>query len=286
MESHQKTKELPDFNKIFKNKGYCLTHPLILLDKQKIASALEIKSIQFDLFNQIDSTNDYLKATSRINKLAICIAEMQTKGKGRFHRSWYSPSKQNIYLSLKYFFNRNISELAGLSLICGLAVCRAIETTYYLPLPIFIKWPNDIIYGSKKLAGVLIEIQAENHGFCSVVIGVGLNVNMQNNTDKKINQDWMSLINITEVYQDRNKLCAALINHLMHCLEEFKKYGFSLFENRWREKDYLFNKSLRLKSSQSEFQGIAAGINEQGNLILKFDGSQKAFSSGDVILVK
>ncbi len=258
-----------------------------MLDKQKIVSTLEIKSIPLELLEQVDSTNDYLKIASHPNKLAICISEMQTKGKGCFHRQWHSPFGQNIYLSLKYSFNKDISELAGLSLVCGLAVCRTIETICHLSLPIFIKWPNDIICDNKKLAGILIEIQAETHGFCSVIIGIGLNVNMQNDTDQKINHDWTSLINLTEAYHDRNELCTALINYLMHYLEAFEKHGFSFFQNPWQKKDYLFNKSLNLRSSQKEFQGIGAGINEQGNLILKLtDGFQKAFSSGDATLMK
>ncbi|WP_244896911.1 biotin--[acetyl-CoA-carboxylase] ligase [Candidatus Coxiella mudrowiae] len=289
MEIHKKLKNYQIPIKSLKTKGYCLAQPLTLLDKQKIVSTLEIKSIPLELFKQVDSTNDYLKTASHPkshpNKLAICISEMQTKGKGRFYRPWHSPFGQNIYLSLKYSFDKDISELAGLSLVCGLVVCRTIETICHLSLPIFIKWPNDIICDNKKLAGILIEIQAETHEFCSVIIGIGLNVNMQNDADQKINKDWTSLINLTEAYYDRNKLCTALINYLIHYLETFEKHGFRFFQNPWREKDYLFNKFLSLKSNQNEFQGIGAGINEKGNLILKLtDGFQKAFSSGDATL--
>ena len=275
-----------------KIKSYYLTQsliqPLILLDKKKITSALETKSIQLELLKKIDSTNDHLKLVPYLNKIVICIAEMQTKGKGRFYRSWHSPFGQNIYLSLRYFFNKNISELLGLSLVCGLAVCRAIEIACHLSLPIFIKWPNDIMCGNKKLAGILVEIQAETHGFYSVIIGIGLNVNMQDDIKKKQNQDWTSLIHLTETYQNRNKLCTILINNLVHHLKDFEKYGLGFFQKLWEEKDYLFNKSLHLiKSSQNEFYGIGAGINEQGNLVLTLtDGSQKAFSSGDTILMK
>ena len=264
------------------------TQPLILLDKQKIGSALETKSIQLELLKKVDSTNDHLKIVPYLSKVVICIAEMQTKGKGRFYRSWHSPFGQNIYLSLRYSFNKNISKLLGLSLVCGLAVCRAIEITCHLSLPIFIKWPNDIICENKKLAGILVEIQAQTHEFYSVIIGVGLNVNMQNDIKKKPNQDWTSLMNLTETYQNRNKLCTTLINNLVHYLKDFEKHGLGFFQNLWKEKDYLFNKSLHLiQLRQNKFYGIGAGINEQGNLILTLtDGSQKAFSSGDATLMK
>ncbi|PMB54879.1 Biotin-protein ligase [Coxiella-like endosymbiont] len=272
--------------KSLKTKRYSLIQPLTLLDKQKIISTLGKTSILLDSLEQVDSTNNFLKTVSHPNKLGICIAEMQTKGKGRFYRPWYSPFGQNIYLSLRYSFNKDISELAGLSLVCGLAVCRTIETISHLSLPIFIKWPNDIICDNKKLAGILIEIQVETNRFCSVIIGIGLNVNMQNDANHKINQNWTSLINLTKTYYDRNKLCTALINDLLHYIKTFEKQGLSFFQNPWQKKDYLFNKFLRLQSSQKEFQGIGAGINEQGKLILKLtDGFKKAFSSGNTTLI-
>ncbi|MFW0039708.1 MAG: biotin--[acetyl-CoA-carboxylase] ligase [Coxiella endosymbiont of Dermacentor nuttalli] len=275
--------------KSLKNNGYYLTQPFVLLDKQKIiVSALKKKSIQLELLEKIGSTNDHLKIVSHKNKLVVCIAEMQIKGKGRFYRSWYSPFGQNIYLSLRYSFDKNISELTGLSLVCGLAVCCTIEKTCRFSLPVFIKWPNDIICENKKLAGILIEMQSGTHGFCLAIIGVGLNVNMQRDIKKKIDQDWTSLINVTKTYQDRNELCTELIKNLISYLEDFEKHGLIFFQNLWKEKDYLFNKSLYLiTSNQKEFHGIGSGINEQGNLILKLTGGlQKAFSSGEVTLMK
>lgn len=270
--------------KSLKNKGYCLDHPLILLEKEKIINPLK-GSILIELFEKVTSTNDYLKTLSN-NRYVVCIAEMQTKGKGRFNRTWHSPFAQNIYLSLKYSFNKDVSDLAGLSLVCGLSVCRAIETTCNLPKPIFIKWPNDIICDNKKLAGILIEIQAETNGFSSVIIGIGVNVNMKN-SEQKINQTWTSLINLTECYYDRNELCTSLIYCLIYYLKIFKKRGLIFFQDSWKQKDYLFNKALNIKSGQKKFQGIGCGINHKGNLIVKLtNGLKKEFSSGDTTLIK
>lgn len=270
-----------------KGKGYILQHPLLLLDKEKMEKGIKAKSVHIDLFEQIDSTNDHLKTIHNPSQVNICIAETQTKGKGRFQRPWHSPFGQNIYLSLKYSFNKDISELAGLSLVCGIAVCNSIEETCQLPHPILVKWPNDIICDDKKLAGILIEIEAETHGVCSVIIGIGLNTNMQKDDDKKINQGWTSIKNLTHTYQDRNLLCAVLINQLMDSLICFEKTGFSGFLRHWQKRDYLLNKPIRLKSGEREFLGTGLGVNEQGHLIIKLsDNSQKVFSSGDSTLLK
>lgn len=271
-----------------RGKSYLLQQPLFLLSKQKIKSAVKTKSLHIDLFEQIGSTNEYLKTIKNSNKLHICTAEMQTHGKGRFQRRWHSPFGQNIYLSLRYVFNKDVSALAGLSLVCGIAVCNAIETVCQFPQDILVKWPNDIICDDKKLTGILIEIQAETHGLCSVIIGIGLNTNMEAaDNDKKINQHWTSIKKLTGIYQDRNQLCSALINQLIDGLSSFEQKGFNPFLALWKKRDHLFEKPVRLKSGQQEFHGKGAGINEQGHLLLQLsDGSQRVFSSGNTTLLK
>ena len=287
MESHQETKKFSNFYPVFQNKRLPFVAAIILLSERKIKSAVKTKSLQFDLFKQIGSTNEYLKSIKNSNKLHICAAEMQTHGKGRFQRRWHSPFGQNIYLSLKYVFNKNISALAGLSLVCGIAVCNAIEAVCQLPQDILIKWPNDIICDDKKLAGILIEIEVEARELYSVIIGIGLNTNMEANNHKKINQHYTSIKKLTGIYQDRNQLCSALINQLIDVLSSFEAEGFNPFLTFWKKRDYLFEKPVRLKSGHREFYGKGAGINEQGCLLLQLsDGSQRVFFSGDTTLLK
>lgn len=261
---------------------------MFLLSKQKIKSAVKTKSIHIDLFEQISSTNEYLKSIKNSNKLNSCIAEMQTHGKGRFERKWHSPFGQNIYLSLRYLFDKDINALSGLSLVCGIAVCNAIETICQPPpQDILIKWPNDIICDDKKLAGILIEIEAETCESYSVIIGIGLNTNMEADNHKKISQRYTSIKKLTGIYQDRNQLCSALINQLIDVLFSFEKEGLNPFLTFWKKRDYLFGKLVRLKSSQQEFHGESAGINEQGHLLLRLsDSSQKVFISGNTTLLK
>lgn len=286
MENRPKTQKYEIPITADKSKGYRLERPFLLLDPQKIKNAVQAEPVRIDLFEQINSTNEYLKRVNHPQQLNICLAEMQTQGKGRFQRAWHSPFGQNIYLSLKYPFHKDVSELAGLSLVCGLAVCNAIEENCPLTKPIFVKWPNDIICEDKKLAGILIEIEAETHGFCSAIIGIGLNVNMEKEQDK-INQPWISIKNLTATDQDRNQLCAALINQLVNCIDCFEKKVLTNFWSSWKTKDYLLNKQIQLKSGRQELQGKSLGINPQGYLTVQLsDGSERIFSSGDTTLLK
>lgn len=267
-----------------KRKGYALLDPLVLLDKCAIQQSLT-HVIDIDIFESLPSTNDYLKSFKRLTQPKICLAEQQTHGKGRLNREWYSPFGQNIYFSCLYFMERDISELAGLSLIVSLAVIKLLNQ-YYIPNT-HVKWPNDILFQQCKLSGSLIEVEAESHGICRIIIGIGININMLSADDNNINQKWTSLRAITKNYFDRNKICALLIEILLIYLKKFEHFGFETFIQEWQAVDFLRDKQLSLKCGQREFKGLARGINHLGNLLLEVDhGIIKTFSSGDTSIIK
>lgn len=270
-----------------KGKGYLLATPLFLLNVEKIKKFIKKPLIEIAILEKVGSTNDYLKNNSDLsNKIKICIAEMQTQGRGRLNRLWHSPFGQNIYLSLRYTFQKDMSELSGLSLVIGLAVCNAIESIALLN-NLKVKWPNDIVVNNQKVAGILIDIHAESNGFCHVIIGIGINVNMQHALKKQIDQPWNSLYNLTGKYLDRNLLCASLINALIDYLEKFEQSGLSIFLNEWKEKDCLFGQTVSVMSGQQKMNGIGIGINDQGHFKLEMqDKIIKAFSSGDTSLLR
>lgn len=265
-----------------KGKGYALTEPLILLDKQKIQKKLTAK-IALDIFETLPSTNDYLKKLTS-NGLAICLSEEQTQGKSRMQRNWYSPFAQNIYFSLRYIFHQGLSELAGLSLVVSLAVLKTLRT--YHPQDITAKWPNDIYFMQQKLAGILIEVTGESHGQSVAIIGIGINANMQK-ANAALMQTWTSLQAITGKYIDRNELVASLINQLLIYLERLNQRGFADFIEEWISADCLMHKKIVMKNFQQEIAGQAIGINQHGQLLLELaDGSVRAFSSGDTSVKK
>lgn len=271
-----------------KGKGYKLEAPLILLEAQKIASLLDEDLIDIEVLEKVDSTNQYLKTKLNDSKrIKACIAEMQTQGRGRLNRQWHSPFGKNIYLSLLYPFQKDISELAGLSLVVSLALCRAIDIIIDQKEKMWIKWPNDLIVATQKVAGILIEIQGESNGFCQVIIGIGINVNMVDVSREVISQSWSSLQKLTGQYYDRNLLCAELMRQLLIYLERFSTFGLNDFSSEWQQRDALFGQALEVISGNQHYSGIGNGIDAQGHLLLKLaDGSIKGFSSGDTTLRK
>lgn len=270
--------------------GYSMPQPLILLDANTIKKNLEQNdlAVNIEIFNEIPSTSDYLK-TKKITpnnnkKLYLCLAEQQTNGRGRLGRTWHSPFGSNIYFSCLWHFHKDISDLAGLSLVIGLALIRTL-VELGISEGIKIKWPNDILWHQQKLAGVLIEINAETHGHSQVIIGVGLNVNMI--SADEINQPWTSLQQITGHYQDRNQIVALLIKHLADCLDQFMDLGFKSFLHEWPEHDALLHKTIHLEHGRNTVTGIACGVNERGNLIVRHDNDHViTYSSGDTVIKK
>lgn len=267
--------------------GYVLKNPPIcLLEEKHLNQSLASNRLALEIFESLPSTNDYLKtAAPKNHKIGVCLAEMQTKGKGRLHRTWHSPFGENIYLTLRYPFMCDISSLGGLSLMTSLSVARAV--TDYCALPedsLKLKWPNDVLYQDQKLAGNLIEVVAESHGYSTALIGIGLNVNMMHATLKN---SWTSLRRITGTYVDRNPLCATIINYLLEDLLSFEKQGFSAFYNIWVKKDALKSRLVSLECGNQIIAGKAMGISPKGYLLMELPGGDyREFSSGETHIIE
>lgn len=270
-----------------KGKGYALTEPLTLLHARTIKAHCELaKDVAIDVFESMPSTNDYLRTLPQKKSIRVCLAEQQTQGKGRLGRQWYSPFGLNLYFSCLYRFEKDVSELAGLSLVVGLAVAKTLNEFIAGSEKAKVKWPNDVFFADEKIAGSLIEVQAETHGACYAVIGVGVNVNMLQGSPV-ITQAYTSLRKITGEIIDRNKLCARLLTHLLTCLERFAQSGLPSFLAEWTELDLLRGRRVNLQRLDGVLSGVVVGVNSQGHLVMRMeDGSERGVSAGDVSVCK
>ncbi len=254
---------------------------MALLELHSIIKQLKAKNIQLEIFQELASTNSYVKKFFGQSKIHVCLAESQTAGRGRFNRQWHSPFGQNIYLSMLYPFQKKMISLSGLSLVIAVSICQLLEERFGIHHKIDVKWPNDIMCHGKKLAGILIEAQATMPGCCDVIIGVGLNINMTENN--KMTIPWTSLKKETGKDYDRNIIVASLIDKLCDDMHAFNHKGLQPFLSEFQKRDVLKGNIIQIKSNENEIQGICHGINEQGELMLELsNGEIKAFFSGDV----
>lgn len=273
--------------------GYRLPTPLTLLNEKAIRQQLQLrqfnKSLNLQLFAALDSTNRFLKDLALSTDIDICCTEMQTAGRGRFGRSWYSPFGENIYCSSRWHFDSDLSHLSGLSLVVSLAILAALDE-FGIRDGIRVKWPNDILWHHKKLCGNLIEVVAESNSSAEIIIGIGVNVNSDSLQQVSLSQTppdkaWCSLYDISKTYIDRNQLIASLIIQLEQFLNEFMQQGFVAFMSKWQQVDYLQGQMITVSQPTGHLSGTAAGVNEMGQLILIDEkGNRHYLSSGDTSL--
>ena len=252
------------------------------LDKEKILSKLsnEFRSkVVLEVFDTISSTNDYLlrKEKNKNKDIKICIAEEQTKGRGRRGKSWISPKFKNIYFSLNSYLKKE--DLSGLSIAVALSVSKVLTKINVMSL---IKWPNDLLVGNKKICGILIET-AKVGELTKVVIGIGINVNME--YSELIDQEWTSIKLEKKQSVDRNSIITEMINQLCITLNKFEQEEFDYFLNKFTSLDLLRDKEFTLKDKPNE-TFIGKGIDNKGLLIAQNLKDQRIvkFSSGEVSL--
>lgn len=261
------------------------TSPLISSSSiQNILTPLNVKTpFELHIFNEIDSTNRFLKEFSTENRdmIPCCIAEMQTKGRGRFGKEWFSPFGENIYCSCRFKFSTELHALSGLGLIVSLAILAMLKEVIAMD-DLLIKWPNDVLWQHKKLCGTLIELVETNE----IIIGIGINVNSILPPAPDPNKPWCSLYEITGVILDRNTLIAHLLYTLQLYVERFMQYGLESFIDEWDTVDYLKGQKVSILNQNKAITGIAEGINNLGQLIL-VDSERKMhhLTSGDASIL-
>lgn len=265
-----------------KGKGYRIAGGLDLIDLDKITAQLSDKVsrlCELEVLLSCASTNDYIAAQSdNFSDMGyrVCLAEMQTSGRGRRGRSWVSPFAKNISLSVGFTLNGGVESLSGMSLVVGIAMASALSKMGVSDC--FVKWPNDVLVNKKKICGILIELQGEATTGWNVVCGVGLNVSMSALEGQEIEQDWIALQECLAI--DRSSVVVRILDELITALEIFKCHGFSVFEKAWQQYDYLFDKELVI--SPANVQGRGAGVSSQGALLVDVLGEKRSINAGEV----
>ncbi len=279
-------------------KGYRLAAPIELLEVDRIRAALGAVATRVDVvvLDTIDSTNsELMRRASAGAPGGLCLAtELQTAGRGRRGRHWHSALGASLTFSLLWRFDKGAAQLGGLSLVVGLAVLRALHD---LGLPdleqsqsdaVGLKWPNDIVAGNAKLAGVLIETQGDMLGPTTVVIGIGINVNVSENFKMSINQavtDVNAICAQGERPPSRNRLLAQLLQQLVRALDEFRLTGFSGFKSAWQKHHVLQGKPVHvLFGDGSTLDATVKDVADDGALIVTINGKELHVTAGEVSL--
>ncbi len=229
------------------------------------------------------STQDDVSAAGRegaVEGLTI-TADEQTRGRGRFRRSWMSPPGASLLVSILLRPDPNL--LPTLSMICALAVPRAIRRVCPELNP-EIKWPNDILIGGRKVCGILVEVvrgESEEEQFA--VAGIGVNVNWDTASIPEIAEASTSLSRETSGEVSRLDLLCALLEE-MDALYIDARGGGDVF-GQWRAALVNLGKRVNVSGSDSTFEGVALDVEPSGGLVVQTDdGQRRVVHAGDVTL--
>ncbi|QHD09369.1 bifunctional biotin--[acetyl-CoA-carboxylase] ligase/biotin operon repressor BirA [Pseudomonas sp. R76] len=265
-----------------RGKGYQLASPLVFLNAAEIEANAASLTWPVYISDSIDSTNAEALRLVDAGYAApfLVLAEQQTAGRGRRGRKWVSPFAQNVYYSLVLRIEGGLRQLEGLSLVVGLAVMQALRELGVQSAAL--KWPNDVLVGQKKIAGILLELVGDPADICHVVLGIGINVNMQQAAE--VDQQWTSAQLETGSAVDRNHLVAQLSLQLQGHLERHKTSGFSALHEEWERNHLWQGKAVSLIAGANQIDGVVLGIDHQGALRLNVDGIEKIYSGGELSL--
>lgn len=270
-----------------RGKGYKLSECIEWMDGNAVSKALGDVAHAFDIRigDSLASTNESLMnaaLSSAVDGSVLC-AEHQYAGKGRRGRQWLSVLGGSLTFSVLLRFERGLQSMGGLSLVAGMAVARAVNR--HSRHPARLKWPNDILVGYRKLAGILVEVQGDMNGSAFAIVGIGLNVRLNDAQREGIDQ---AVIDLAEmgVTVGRNQLLADCLRELHTILKIFREHGFSALRDEWMAIDAYSGKEVSLLLPNSHaVQGVDCGVDNTGALLL-CDGNaiSTAYSGGEISL--
>ncbi|MFC5551200.1 biotin--[acetyl-CoA-carboxylase] ligase [Massilia aerilata] len=243
--------------------------------------ALSHAGVAVEVVAETGSTNaDLLARASTLEAPLLLVAEHQTAGRGRAGRSWLSAPGHSLTFSLAWKFEGGVQKLTGLPLAVGTALA---ETLARLGQPVQLKWPNDVLKDGDKLAGILVETASADSGGVWAVIGIGLNLAMPDELEQQIGRSVAAVPWLARM--ERDTLLAAILDGLAEALRLFDKSGFAAFSARWNLLHGWQGQLVTILDRGEVLQeGLAAGVDDAGRLLLDTESGRMTIVAGDVSL--
>lgn len=267
------------------NKGYRLMAAPDLMTEAEIKSLMHTEWVAKEVlyFDTIDSTNTKAQelAEKGYPSGTLVVADKQESGKGRRGRSWVSPSGTGIFMTLMIKPDINPNNASMLTLVAALAVAKSI--TSVTGEEAMIKWPNDIVVNSKKVCGILTEMNAQFDYINHIVVGIGINVHNESFPEEISQMASSLMIEAGGKRFHRAQIIAETMSYFEQYYDTFlKTQDLSALVREYDELLVNRNKSVRVLDPKEPFDGKAMGITPKGELIVDTWESRKLVSSGEV----
>ena len=249
--------------------------------KGSLSKALlkEIDSIFIE--DSTESTNDNAKEHLKTQKtlFSVHLAEQQVSGRGRNNKKWVSPHGKNIYISFGWKSKLLHSQLEGLSLAVATSLVSSLKE--FTSGILRIKWPNDLLINEKKISGILIETTDSEDGL-DIVIGIGINVHMDESEGSEIDQSWGNLEESPLLELDRNKIIVSIISEMYELFKGYPNSGFKKYHHVFETYNLLKDKLCKVETDKETYEGKVLGVNEVGELLLEKNGEIQHLRYGEV----
>ena len=238
-------------------------------------------------YEEVGSTNDVAKELADEGALhgEVVIAERQSAGRGRRGRSWSSPPRKNLYLSVVLRPDLPPARAPEVTLLAAVAVCQAVRRAGVASAAI--KWPNDVLASGRKLAGVLTEMAAEVERVQWLVVGIGVNVNAAaDDFPDELRELATSLLIERGDPVPRALFAAALLTALEEWLDRHAVEGFAPVRAAWREMSDTLGREVRVRVGSADLVGLAEDVDETGALLVRTASGLERVVAGDVEMLR
>ncbi|MFI5356052.1 MAG: biotin--[acetyl-CoA-carboxylase] ligase [Opitutales bacterium] len=272
-------------------RGYRLVQRPASLHAVMIEALLKSRHRDFPLtvLDTVDSTNDEAARQLAAGRPApfVILARQQTRGRGRFGRTWHSGANGNLYASFAFRPHVTPQRMPNFTLWMGVNVCELIAN--FCTVQAGLKWPNDIVFAGRKAGGMLTEARIDTDQMRDLVFGLGLNVNSPRESwPGDLARRATSLAEQTGRPLDLNRFAAALVGRIFLAYTQFIDGDhLKSFAEAWHHYDVLSGRPVTVLQGASRIAGTAAGIDDAGSLLLRdSEGRTQRFSAGEVTLEK
>ncbi len=257
------------------------------LEADEIAS--ELDTITFGrhviTYDTIGSTNSEAAALAAqgAEEGTLVLAETQTEGRGRLSRPWYSPPFVNLYFSVILRPRIPPSQASMLTLTAGVALAEAIRQQ--TDLPAGLKWPNDVLIRSKKIGGILADLTADRLKIKHLILGIGLNVNLEAGLlPSEISETASSLMIEFGRAVSRLEMLKTVVNQLERWYTLFLNRGPGPIIEKYSGLSNTIGRKIRVTYQDRMLEGEAVGLAENGGLVVRGrDGITSTVLAGDVV---
>ncbi len=257
------------------------------INVDKLSEGLRTKRLGKHIFftREVDSTNTWAKQLAKLGaeEGTVAIAEIQTAGRGRSGREWFSP-EGSLYFSVILRPRMRASETVGLVFVAGLAVAETLREMYNLKAET--KWPNDVLVNERKICGILCEMSTKGNAVDFVVAGLGVNVNFGERTfPESIRGTATSVQNELGKTVPIERMFRTMLEKFEDSYDLYVRDGLAAVLHNWKKLACFLGREIDVVSGSELLSGVALDVDATGALVLRLrDGTVRSLVVGDVSL--